>query len=238
MTRKGQVLDDSRATSDPIRTSQLTGGLMTDVATEFWLLAVRCCGWALHGLGESGFHPWRSSPHRNHHVEWRFGGNRNTSSKFFASPTAQSAVRRSRNISEHPGCGLGPSNAVSADHPAWSAGGIEQRGPRGSAASSAGATGGAGSRAAAEPITCRPITSSTGPREARPTPTTWSSSAGRHHRLVHERGWSITGSPDHGLMFVNPTASPFATDLRRCGKSFGSGWVFRGGSPRHCLSIR
>jgi hypothetical protein len=31
---------------------------------------------------------------------------------------------------------------------------------------------------------------------------------GRHHRLVHERGWSITGTPDHGLTFLKPNGQP------------------------------
>jgi hypothetical protein len=30
----------------------------------------------------------------------------------------------------------------------------------------------------------------------------------RHHRLVHERGWSITGTPGHGLTFVKPNGQP------------------------------
>jgi len=30
----------------------------------------------------------------------------------------------------------------------------------------------------------------------------------RHHRLVHERGWSITGTPGHGLTFVKPNDQP------------------------------
>jgi hypothetical protein len=53
---------------------------------------------------------------------------------------------------------------------------------------------------------------------------------GRHHSLVHERGWTITRSPDHGLTFVKPNGRPLRhgppeirEELR---ERLGASWAF------------
>jgi hypothetical protein len=58
---------------------------------------------------------------------------------------------------------------------------------------------------------------------------------GRHHRLVHERGWSIRGTPDHGLTFVKPNGRPLRhgppemrEELR---ERLGASWGFAALAP-------